>query len=92
MKKARKKVTIKNTKGLHARAANAMVLLARNFDSEITVCSEGGVCASAKSTMDLLLLTASKGADIEVAAQGNDADMAVDAISDLVDNKFNEEE
>lgn len=92
MKKVNKKVRIKNTKGLHARAARAMVLLANNFDSDITVCNRDGMCASAKSTMDLLMLTASQGADIEIEANGDDAQTAIDALSDLVDSKFHEED
>ncbi len=91
LSKVNKTLTIKNTKGLHARAAAAMVKLAENFDSEITVCKDG-MCADARSTMDLMMLIAPQGSNIEVAADGDDADKAVDAISDLVDSKFNEEE
>ncbi len=89
--KINKKLTIQNAKGLHARAAASMVKLLEGFDSEITVCKDG-MCADARSTMDLMMLTAHKGTDIEVSADGDDADKAVDAISDLVNAKFNEDE
>ncbi len=90
MNKINKKLTIQNTKGLHARAALEMVKLVENFDSEITVCKDG-LCADARSSMDLMMLTAQQGSNIEINADGNDAENAVDAISDLVNAKFNEE-
>lgn len=89
--KINKKLTIQNVKGLHARAALTMVKLVENFNSEITVCKDG-LCADARSTMDLMMLTAPKGSDIEISADGTDAEKAVDAISDLINAKFNEEE
>ncbi|ACT57892.1 HPr family phosphocarrier protein [Hirschia baltica] len=86
-----KSATICNTRGLHARASAALAREALKFDSKIIVSHEGEK-ASAIAVMDLLMLTAYKGCVVEVSAEGKDADQAIVAIVDLIENRFGEDD
>lgn len=81
---------IKNMLGLHARAAAAFVKVANRFQSEITVKKEDAI-VNGKSIMGVLMLAASKGTNIDVTAAGGDAPEALEALGQLIDDKFGEE-
>ncbi|MDE2905884.1 MAG: HPr family phosphocarrier protein [Acidobacteriota bacterium] len=84
-------MTIVNKLGLHARAAAKLIDLASGFESRIRMCRDGRE-ADAKSIMQVMMLAASKGTEVEVAAQGRDAAEAVAAIERLVAGRFDESE
>ena len=86
---ARRTLRIVNKLGLHARAAAKLIDLASGFESRIRLLRDGRE-ADAKSIMRVMMLAASKGASIEVVAQGADAAEAVDAIERLVAGRFDE--
>ena len=88
---ARRTLTIVNKLGLHARAAAKLIDLASGFESRIRIFRDDRE-ADAKSIMRVMMLAASKGARIEVVAQGADAAEAVDAIERLVAGRFDESE
>lgn len=81
---------IKNRLGLHARAAALLVQTVAQFDAEITV-SKDDQAVNGKSILGLMMLAAGQGSCIDVVAQGADAQAALEAISALVEAKFNEE-
>lgn len=83
-------LTIRNQRGLHARAASKFVKLAGQFDADITV-TKDGQDVSGRSIMGLMMLAAGIGTTVDVACQGADADAAMDAIAELIDDKFGEE-
>ena len=85
-----KQVKIQNVRGLHARATASFVKTADTFKSEIFVTNQEGIRVSGKSIMGLLMLGAPLGATLLLEAIGNDADKALQALSDLVDEKFGE--
>jgi phosphocarrier protein HPr len=89
---ARREATAKivNKRGLHARASAKVVEAAARFQSQITVAKDGQV-VDARSIMGLMMLAASLGTDIELVAEGPDADEAMTAILALVEAKFGEE-
>jgi phosphocarrier protein len=89
--KARTTALICNTRGLHARASAKFVKLASGFEADIQVIRDG-VAVEARSIMGLLMLGAGNGASIEIAAEGSDAVAAVQALSDLVARRFDEEQ
>lgn len=81
--------TIINKLGLHARAAAKFVTTASTFDADILVRRDGRE-VNGKSIMGVMMLAAAKGTDITVCANGNDADAALKAIGELIDNYFEE--
>ena len=86
-----KTLEIVNKLWLHARAAAKLVDLASGFESSIRIRRDGRE-ADAKSIMKVMMLAASKGMQVEVLAQGNDAAEAADAIERLVAGRFDEPE
>ena len=83
-------LTISNRLGLHARAAARLVQLAQQYQSEITLEKEGEA-VDAKSVLSLLALECPFGTRVSVRAVGEDAMSAVNAIVDLINEKFGEE-
>ncbi|MBW6424574.1 HPr family phosphocarrier protein [Rhizobium sp. XQZ8] len=81
---------IVNKRGLHARASAKFVQMVETFDAQITVSREGSTVGGT-SIMGLMMLAASTGCTIEVAASGAQAVEALDALEALVANKFGEE-
>ncbi len=82
-------LTIKNSKGLHVRAATALAQTAGRFDAVVTI-EHGGERANAKSVMNLLLLVAPQGAVVRVNVSGKDATSALEAVTELIDAGFGE--
>jgi len=82
--------TILNTRGLHARAAAKFVKTASAFKADITV-SRCGQDVSGHSIMGLMMLAASTGCEIDITCSGNDGEAALEALVDLVANKFEED-
>lgn len=83
-------LTILNRFGIHARPAALFVKTACRFTSDILVEKDGST-VSAKSIMGLLTIEGSKGAVLRVIATGADAEEALDALDDLVKQKFFED-
>lgn len=86
-----KDLTIVNRRGLHARASAKLVKLVENFDADVNV-SKDGQTVGGTSIMGLMMLAASPGCSIRVSVTGSDAEAAMTAISDLVENGFGEED
>lgn len=83
-------LTIVNRKGLHARASARFVRTAECFDAEIRVSRDGQTVAG-NSIMGLMMLGAGPGSTILVSATGRQAREALDAITVLVNNGFDED-
>jgi phosphocarrier protein len=82
-------VEIRNPLGLHARAAARFVHAASRFRSRVTV-SRGGRAMDGKSILGILLLGASQGTQLTVAADGEDEAACVAALAALVEGGFGE--
>ncbi len=85
-----RQVTIVNERGLHARAAARFVKCAAQFKAEIVVAKVGTV-VSGLSIMGLMMLAAAPGCTLRISAEGPEAAPAVDALSRLVADKFDED-
>jgi phosphocarrier protein HPr len=83
-------VTIVNKRGLHARASAKFVETAARFQSEVTV-TKGDASVSGRSIMGLMMLAASLGTSVELAAEGPDASAAIQALVTLIAAKFHED-
>ncbi|MDP7358986.1 MAG: HPr family phosphocarrier protein [Pseudomonadales bacterium] len=86
-----KNVLIINKLGLHARAAAKLVSTASAFSSQLKIGKDGRM-VDCKSIMSVMMLAASKGTELILTAEGSDEGAAVDAITDLIDRRFDEEE
>jgi phosphocarrier protein HPr len=84
-------VDICNARGLHARASAKFVKLASTFNAEVTV-SRDGTTVDARSIMGLMMLAAGPGCQIDIAAEGPEAQPAVDALVELVEARFDEDQ
>ncbi len=84
-------VEIVNERGLHARASAKFVKLAAAFDAEVTV-TRDGTTVDARSIMGLMMLAAGPGSTIEIAADGPEAQPALDALVELVEGRFDEDQ
>ena len=87
----RRTITIINKLGLHARAASKLVATASSFESKVFLSRDEKII-DGKSIMAVLMLAASKGAEIDIITDGNDEEEASRAIIDLINNRFGEEE
>ena len=85
-----RKIVINNKLGLHARAAAKIVTLTNKFDSIINIIN-GNKSADAKSIMKILMLSAPKGTEIKITADGKDEVLALDSLETLIKEKFDEE-
>ena len=83
-------VTIRNKRGLHARASAKFVTLASGFDAAVEVTKDGSsVCGT--SIMGLMMLAAAPGDEIVISASGMGAEEALAALVQLVEDKFGED-
>jgi phosphocarrier protein len=87
---AKAEVTIENELGLHARPAMTLVDLANQYASDIRI-QKGEQVVDAKSIMQVMMLAATQGTALEIIAEGADAEQAIAALQQLVENKFDEE-
>ncbi len=83
-------LTIVNRKGLHARASARFVRTAECFDADIKV-QRDGQSVSGNSIMGLMMLGAGPGSHILIQAPGRQAREALDALTELVNNGFDED-
>jgi phosphocarrier protein HPr len=86
-----RELPIINRKGLHARASAKFVQCCEGFDAEIQV-TRCGETVGGTSIMGLLTLAAAQGTSVSVAARGNQAKEALDALQALLANRFGEDE
>lgn len=86
-----RELQIINKLGLHARAAAKLVKLSSSFESDIDI-EKDGQRVNCKSIMGVMMLAASCGSDITLRTKGPDEQAALDAVVDLVNRRFDEEE
>ncbi|MBD3642383.1 MAG: HPr family phosphocarrier protein [Marinobacter sp.] len=87
----RRPVTIINKLGLHARATAKLVATASEFDSQVRIARNSRE-VDAKNIMQVMMLAASQGTEVELIADGPDEQEAVEALVELIDDYFGEGE
>ena len=85
------KIEISNKLGLHARASAKLTQLAGQFKSEVFLARQGRR-VNAKSIMGVMMLAAVKGAQVEIETNGADEEAAMQALTQLIHDKFGEGE
>ena len=83
----KKKVTIKNSSGLHARPSAALVKTASKFSSDFFI-HMYGYKVNGKSILGVMTLAAEHGSELELEFDGADEKEAMKTIVELIDNKF----
>lgn len=89
--RAERILTICNKRGLHARASAKFVKCAESYQARISV-SRDGQTVGGTSIMGLMMLAALPGCRISVVAEGPEADVALQALAELVEDRFGEED
>ena len=84
-----REVAIVNPLGMHARAAARFVNLASRYRSRIQV-TRGSRTMDGKSILGLLLLTAARGTQLVLTADGEDEGEAIEALGALVARGFDD--
>ena len=87
----RKEIEIINKLGLHARAAAKLVTVAQSYKSDITI-ARNDKQVNGKSIMGVMMLAAAKGCSIELIIEGEDEQQAMNALVELICNRFEEKE
>ncbi len=85
------RVMIRNKLGLHARAAVKFVNLSNRFVASVKIVKDGNEI-DGKSILGILTLAATQGSEITLLVAGKDEEAALKALSDLINNKFDEKE
>ena len=86
-----RELVIINRLGLHARAAAKLVSTAGRFSSSVRI-ERDGKGADAKSIMAVMMLAAGKGTAVTVHTEGDDAVAALEAVAELINDRFGEDE
>ena len=86
-----REITIINRLGLHARAASRFVNLAKSFGSDVELVS-GDTRVDGKRIMSVMLLGASQNTRLTLCTAGEDAEQAMRALCDLIEDRFGEDE
>lgn len=82
-------VTIINKLGLHARASAKLTKAASQFNSEVWL-SRNGRRINGKSIMGVMMLAAGLGSQITIETNGDDEQLAMQTLLDLINDKFGE--
>ncbi|MFT5140658.1 MAG: phosphocarrier protein HPr [Lysobacterales bacterium] len=86
-----KRVTILNELGLHARAATRLVECANQFNCQVWL-TNNYRRVDGKSIMGLLTLAAAPGMQLEIETVGEDSEIALLELTELIDSGFGEPE
>jgi len=82
----KRKITVKNKQGLHARPAALFVQVANKFDSRVTVRRDDEE-VNGKSIMGILMLGAERGSSIIVEVDGADAHLAIQELEKVLESE-----
>ena len=82
-----KNLTLQNRYGMHVRPAGALAKTCLKYTCEVTV-ENGATFASGKSVLGLMMLEAPYGTTLKITADGEDAQLAMSEIEELIANRF----
>jgi phosphocarrier protein len=85
----KRRITISNKLGLHARASAKLTKLAAGYKSDVFM-TRSDRRVNAKSIMGVMMLAAGMGSEVEIETQGDDEEAAMAALVTLIEDKFGE--
>jgi phosphocarrier protein HPr len=86
-----RELEIINKLGLHARASAKLTQTASQFPCDI-VLARNGRRVNAKSIMGVMMLAATRGSTVTIETSGPQAEDALEALTTLINNRFDEPE
>lgn len=89
---ATRTITIKHKFGIHARPAAKIVSLCNTFSSDIEIIKEGEPPANGKNILDIMMLAAASGVQLEIRASGADAEEAIEKLALMLESDFDTNE
>lgn len=84
-------IVIRNKQGLHARPAEKLARMASQFEAKVEIVRDDRRVV-ATHIFELLTLGAAQGTQLVLEAEGPDAEKAIAALADLVENVFPQED
>ncbi|MBO5254567.1 MAG: HPr family phosphocarrier protein [Opitutales bacterium] len=84
-------LTVQNKMGIHARPAAMIVRISNKYPSTNVYIEKDGEQVNGKSIMSLMMLAAGKGSELKFVAEGDDAEIMLNEITELFNRKFDEE-
>ena len=84
-------ISISNKLGLHARASAKLTKLAGRFKSEIHL-GRNSRRVNAKSILGVMMLAAGQGSEISIEVDGEDEELAMQGLLELIADRFGEGE
>ncbi len=84
-----RRVRVHNAKGVHARPSAKIVKLVEGYDAEVWI-QRGDTRANAGSILDVMMLAACEGCELELSAEGPEAPQALAAVAELFEGRFGE--
>ncbi len=88
----RKLVTVRHKYGIHARPAAKIVSLCNTFQADIEIIKDAEPPANGKNILDIMMLAAATGTELEIRARGPDAEKAVTELATLMEGDFDTNE
>ena len=85
-----RELRITNKFGLHGRASAKLVETARKFQADIWLVRDGNA-VDCKSILDVMTMACTQGTPVVIRARGGDAEAALAALEELMNNRFGEE-
>lgn len=85
-------VTVKHKYGIHARPAAKIVSLCNSFLSDIEIVKDGEPAANGKNILDIMMLAAACGVNLEIRAKGPDAEEAIAQLAVMMESDFDTNE
>ena len=92
MSQVTRRVRIINKLGLHARAAAKFVNVAKQHNCSVRVGGSEQKMVDGTNIMQVMMLAASKGTELSITCEGEQAEQAMDELVSLIDNYFEEGE
>ncbi len=81
------KLKLLNEEGMHARPAGILVKRVSQYQAKIQL-NFNGKSVNAKSLLSIMSLGLTANSEFTVSAEGVDAELALNSISEIVQNKF----
>lgn len=80
-----RKVTVNEEFGLHARPVMNVVKICRNVKSKVEIC-KGCIKADGCSMIELLLLAANNGTELEIVVNGDDEIKVINSLKEFFEH------